>query len=46
MTRDDLVAKLHACARPSSTRQRRRIIDSVLALEPVQSVAEGVSECT
>ena len=46
MTRDDLVAKFHACARSLSARQRRRIIDTVLALETVPSIEEVVSECT
>ena len=46
MTRDDLVAKFHACAGTLSTRQRRRIVDTVLALESVQSIEEVVSECT
>ena len=46
MTRDDLVAKFHACARSLDTRQRRRIIDTVLALETLQSIEEVVSACT
>ena len=46
MTRDDLVAKFHACARSVSARQRRRIIDTALALESVPSIEEVVCACT
>ena len=46
MTQDELVAKFHACARSLDTRQRRRIIDAVLALETIRSVEEVVSACT
>lgn len=46
MTRDDLVAKFHACARSLSARRRRRIVDTVLAPDPVSSIEEVVSACT
>ena len=46
MTRDELVAKFHACARSVSAHQRRRIADMVLALEAVGCIGEVVSACT
>ena len=46
MTRGDLVAKSHACARSLSARRRRRIVDTVLALDSVSSIEEVVCACT
>ena len=39
-------AKREACARSSSARRRRRIIDRVLAPETDASIVEAPSECT
>ena len=46
MTRADLVAKFEACARSLNAGRRRRIIDTVLALETVESIEEVVCACT
>ena len=46
MSDDALVAKFEACARSLSARRRWRIVEQVLALETVESMAEVVTACT
>ena len=46
MTQAEIVAKFEACARSMSPARRRRIVEQVLALETVESIAEVVTACT